>query len=220
MLAAQGQRQRFGLAVFRDEADADVGANGVGRRGDDDGLAIDPEAPRGQVGHAETGQEKIELPHALKAGDAEDLAGPQAERGVAELAGSRNALRGKHLGSKARPVIRSRRECVGKRAPGDHPDDLVVEIERDRARCDMRPVAQHRHRVAKGSNLPQAMRYEHDRHAFSAQSLDDPAEPLDVASGKSGRRLVEQKDARLAEQSPGDLDLLLDGKIQFAGLVV
>ena len=36
-----------------------------------------------QVGHAETGEKQIELPHALQAGDAEDFAGAQAERGVA-----------------------------------------------------------------------------------------------------------------------------------------
>ncbi len=121
VLAAQLQRQRLGLAVLGDEADADVGAHGVGRRGDHDRLAVDPQSPRRHVGHAEAGKEKIELSHALKSGDAENLAGAQAERGVAELAGRRDALGGEDLGAESprgpraagerRGKARARRSC-------------------------------------------------------------------------------------------------------------
>ena len=165
VLAAERQRQRLGLAVLRDEADADIGAHRVRRRGDDDRLAVDAQASRRQVGHAETGEKQIELAHALQAGDAEDFAGAQAERGVAELAGGRNALGREHLGSKPALVF-TRREGVRERAAGDHADDFVVGIGGDGPGRDMPAVAQDRHRVAEGPHLPQAMGNEHRRHAL------------------------------------------------------
>ena len=42
------------------------------------------------------------------------------------------------------------------------------------------------------------------------------AEPVDVASRQRRGRFVEQEDARLAEESAGDLDLLLHGEVEFA----
>ena len=82
------------------------------------------------------------------------------------------------------------------------------------------PLRKHGHRVAEGAHLAQAMGDEHDRHALGALVGDDVAEPVDVAAGERRGRLVEQQDARLAEQRARDLDLLLDGEVEFADLVV
>src|SRR3984957_15619886 len=79
VLAAELERQRLRLAILRDEADADIGAHCVGRRGDRDRFAIDSQVPPGEVSHAETGEEEIELTHALKARDTKDLSSVQAE---------------------------------------------------------------------------------------------------------------------------------------------
>ena len=69
--------------------------------------AIDADAPRGELGHAEGGEEEILLAHALQAGDAEDLAPVQVKldarrafRPTLDVAGAENlggpawALRG------------------------------------------------------------------------------------------------------------------------------
>ena len=52
------------------------------------------------------------------------------------------------------------------------------------------------------------------------QPGDDLAEPVDVAAGERRGRLVEQQDARLAVDGAGDLDLLLQGEVEVADLVV
>ena len=50
--------------------------------------------PASEIGHAETGEKQIELPHALQAGDAEDLAGAQRRtRRRSSLARRRDARR-------------------------------------------------------------------------------------------------------------------------------
>ena len=89
----------------------------------------------------------------------------QAERGVAELAGGRDALGGEHLGSE-HALVFTPWEGVRERAAGDHANDLVVGIGGDGPGRDMHPVAQDRHGVAEGPYFPQAMGNEHRRHAL------------------------------------------------------
>src|SRR5271166_653123 len=208
MLAAELQRKRLGLAIFRDEADADIGAHRLGWRSDYDRLAVDAQMPGGEVSHPETGEEEVELAHALQAGDAKDFAGAQAERSLAQLAGCRNALDCKHLGSQLAPPF-ARREGMRKRAARDHADNFVIGVGGDGASGDVPTVAQDRHRIAKGPHLPEAVGDEHGRYAAGAQAPDDPAEPVDVASRQRRRRFVEEENARATEQGAGDLDLLL-----------
>ena len=48
------------------------------------------------------------------------------------------------------------------------------------------------------------------------ETRDDLAEPVDIAAGERRSRLVEQQEARLAEDRARDLDLLLNGEIEIA----
>ena len=89
----------------------------------------------------------------------------QAERGVAELAGGRDAFGREHLGSE-HALVFTPWEGVRERATGDHANDFVVGIGGDGPGRDMHPVAQDRHRVAEGPHFPQAMGNEHRRHAL------------------------------------------------------
>ena len=148
------EEQRFGLAVFRHEADADIGAHRVRGRSDDDRPAIDPQRSAGQIHHAETGQKEVELAHALKPGDADDFPRAQAERGVLQLAESREALRPEHLGLDPPGGGRARRKCMRQRPPYDHGDDGVVVEVRDRPGGDMCAISQYRHGVAKRAHFP------------------------------------------------------------------
>ena len=84
----------------------------------------------------------------------------------------------------------------------------------------MLAVPQHRHGVAERANLAQPVRDEDGGHALAALSLDDVAQPIDVAARQGRGRLVEQQDARLAEDGTGDLDLLLDREIEVFHIVV
>ena len=110
---------------------------------------------------------------------------------------------------------------MSERAAGDHADDFVVVVVGNRPGRDMLAVAQYGHRVAERAHFSQAMRNEHRRDALArAESAMICAEPVDVAAGQRRRRLVEQQDARLAEDRAGDFDLLLDGEVEFADFVV
>ena len=82
-----------------------------------------------------------------------------------------------------------------------------------------RPLREHGQVIAEGPHLAHAMRDEDDGHAGGLEAGDDLAEPVDVAAGERRGRLVEQEDARLAVDGAGDLDLLLDGEVEFADLV-
>ena len=174
----------------------------------------------GQIHHAETGQKEVELAHALKPGDADDFPRAQAERGVLQLAESREPLRPERLGLDPPGGDRARRKCMRQRPPYDHGDDGVVVEVRDRPGGDMCAISQYRHGAAKRAHLPQTMGNEDDRQAAPLEVGDDRAQPVDIAAGERRRRLVEQKDARLAKDRPGDFDLLLDRQIQPAHLVV
>ena len=95
-------------------------------------------------------------------------------------------------------------------------DDLGVAEIGDRCRCAMcRPLRRMVSVVAEGAHLAQAVRDEDDGDALGAFSArDDLAQPVDVAARQGRGRLVEQEDARLAEEGAGDLDLLPDGEVE------
>ena len=85
---------------------------------------------------------------------------------------------------------------------------------------DVAAVAQDGQAVAEGAHLRHAVGDEDDGGARRLQPRDDLAEPVDVAAGERRGRLVEQQDARLAVDGARDLDLLLQGEIELADLVV
>ena len=84
----------------------------------------------------------------------------------------------------------------------------------------MAAVAQHGHAVAEGPHLAHAVRHEDDCDAVALALRDEAAEPVDVAARQGRSRLVEEQDARPAEQRPRDLDLLALVQVEVAQLVV
>ena len=60
------------------------------------------------------------------------------------------------------------------------------------------------------------MRDEDDGDAVGPEPGDVLAEPFDVAARQAGGRLVEQQDARPAEDRAGDLDLLAQAEVEAA----
>src|SRR5262249_13411845 len=79
VLAVELDEQSLGLAVLRQETHADVRAERIRRRGDRHRAPVDENLAGMDIGHAETGEKKVELPHALQAGDAKDFATPERE---------------------------------------------------------------------------------------------------------------------------------------------
>src|ERR1700761_2318682 len=81
MLAVELDEQRLALAILRQKAHADVRAQRIGRRGDGHRPPVDENLAGVDVRHAETSKKQVELPHALQAGDAEDLPARERESG-------------------------------------------------------------------------------------------------------------------------------------------
>ena len=163
------------------------------------------------------------LAHALQAGDAEDLA-----RAAARSAASASLLAGREVasapstsGPQRAARRRARREGLREGAADDHVDDLGVAQSRRPA-----PVAMWRplRRTVSVSQKARTSRMRCEMKTMVTPCALEPAmispEPIDVAAGERRGRLVEQQDARLAEDRARDLDLLPDGEIELADLVV
>ena len=100
------------------------GAYGIDRRGDRHRTPVDGDLTTDELGHAEAGQEQIELTHALQAGDAEDLAALERERAASQAIAGGEPRRAQHLGRISRPRSWARRKGLGDGAADDHSDDL------------------------------------------------------------------------------------------------
>ena len=94
-------------------------------RGDRHRAAVDADLAAGELGHAEAGEEKIELAHALQAGNAEDFAARESRTTPPRVCGRPRVC--------ARPKPRARqpaaapargRKGLVDRASDDHVDDL------------------------------------------------------------------------------------------------
>ena len=112
----------------------------------------------------------------------------------------------------------ARRKGGRERAADDHSHDLVVADRVDLDRADVPAVPEHGEPIAEPPDLEEAMGDEDDRDVLVRKALDQPAEPVDVAAGEGGGRLVEEQDAGLAEHRPGDLDLLPHRQLEVADL--
>ena len=206
-LPVELQEQRLGLAVLRHQADADIGAHRVGGRGDDD-----------RLGRRRAGRRSADPPCRSRRGT--DRAGPcpaspatprispgaQSERGVLQLADrARGRSAPEHLGARR---ARRRRGRGGKACASERPtimrDHLVVVEVGDRRR------SRYAGRCAAPSCVSQNARTSRRRWEMKtivtpsrARAGDDVAQPVDVAAGERRGRLVEQQDARLAEDARG-----------------
>lgn len=173
-----------------------------------------------QARHAEAAQEQLLLTHALQARHAQDLAGPEAEARLHELAAGRDppCLQRRRRAGRTGALRRPRREGGGQGAADDHPDHLVVADPGHLGRAHVLAVAQDGEPVAEPPHLGHAVRDEDDRDPVRAHLLDEAAEPVDVAAGEGRGRLIEQQEARLPEHGAGDLDLLPLGQLERAHL--
>ena len=129
--------QRLGLAILGHQADADIRArwHRVGEVSTI-GSPVDRRCPRGQLGHAETGEEQIELAHALQAGNAQHLARLQSEASARAACRRSRALGAAARSAPAGARRAARRESVGERAADDHADHLVIAHRRTRLGAD------------------------------------------------------------------------------------
>ena len=99
----------------------------------------------------------------------------------------------------------------------DHVPDQVRGRELGRRSGDhVAAVAQHGRLVAQLEDLVEAMADEQDRDAAIAEPADDREETRDLVRRQRCGRLVEDQDAGVERQRPGDLDQLLVGHRQAA----
>ena len=184
-------------------ADGLAKLTGLAAEADDAGVAlVDAEEDAGHLGP----------PGADQSREADDLAGADLERDVAELADPGQALDLQQDVADRGLDLREERD-----GPPDHVADEVGggQVARGGGH-DVAPVAEHRRAVAQLEDLVEAVADEQDRDAAVAQPADDAEQPLDLVGGQRRGRLVEDQDARLDRERLRDLDELLVGHRQAA----
>jgi hypothetical protein len=70
--------------------------------------------------------------------------------------------------------------------------------------------------IAERPDFSHPVRNEDDGHALALEAGDQVAKPIDVSAREGRGRLVEQDQARLTEDSAGDLDFLLHREVEIA----
>ena len=198
------QEQALGLAVLRHQADADIGAHRVARRCQRHRLAVDADARPAQR-------------RSCRSRRGTDPAGPcpaaRRRRGSRRRAASKPASRELAVGRE--PVARAstvaadrrgprRRPRREGRAPSERP--MIIRITSSspssstaavRCRWPLRSTVS---RSQKRAHLGQAVRDEDDGHARRRRSRSISSPSQSMSRPDEGRgRLVEQQDARLAE---------------------
>ena len=83
-----------------------------------------------------------------------------------------------------------------------------------RPRRQAAAVAEHGHAIGDAEHLRQAVRDVDDASAFAGEPLDDGKHALDLAVGERRGRLVEDEDARVADEQPRNLHELHLGDAQ------
>ena len=144
----------------------------------------------------------------------------QREARVAKLFAGGQLVDRENFGRRAGRLLGAGRKGLVDRPADDHLDDLGIGEVGDGSGRNVAAVSEHGEVVAEGAHLAYAMRDEDHGHAIRLEPGDDVAEPVDVTAGERRGRLVEEKNARLAIDRPGDLDLLLDREVEVANLVV
>ena len=110
------------------------------------------------------------------------------------------------------------RKSLGQRTTDDHFDDLRLGEVADRSGSNVAAVAQDREVVAERLHLAHPVRDEYDGDTLPLQFRDHSAEPVDIAPGECRCRLIQKQQARIAEDSPGNLDLLPHSEIEIANI--
>ncbi len=91
----------------------------------------------------------------------------------------------------------------------EHVLDQGAPVDRvDLVRRDALAVAQHRHAVAELEDLVEPVRDEDDAPALRDEVARRPEHALDLRLAQRRRRLVEDEQARVADEQAGDLDEL------------
>ena len=204
-----GQHQPFALAVGRDIGDAGV----VGRLdiGEDSLVPADDGAfRRGREGAVEA-EEKILLPLADQAADADDFAGAGVKIEIADHAGPEafdpDALLAGHR------TAMGREQAAGIAADHQADESLGIDAGKRLIGGDG-AVLQHRDVRTERAHLVQPVGDEQERHPLVAQPADEIEENMDFVRRQRRGRLVEYEDSRLAEERLGNLDHLLAAERQ------
>ncbi len=198
------ERQPLLLAVLRNERHA--AARGVFRRAGD-ALALEADLARRDAVRAEDRARDLGAARADQAAQADDLAGAYREADVGDPVVGRETFDVEQQLARVLAVL-ARIGAVD-RTPDHQAHQVVRRGLGGQHRGDPAAVAQHRDAVAEREHLRETVRDVDDRDAALPQPPDDGEQPLGLAIGQCGGRLVHHQDARVLRQRLGDLDHLL-----------
>ena len=141
-----------------------------------------------------------------EAGNSQNLAAVDREVDVFEDTG---APEPRHFESNIGLLVARRTVSEHKFAPDHRPHDVTLCDVALRPGSGERSISQAHNRIGKFTDFVKAMRDVDDSHATFAQQVDlvEYSSRLRFAEGR--RWLIEDDEARVASQRPGDLDLLL-----------
>ncbi|MNQ08132.1 hypothetical protein D3C85_209240 [compost metagenome] len=201
------------LAVFRDHGD--TGFHRCLRRGQGGrcfAVAKEHVTGVGTVG-AEDQAQQFRAARADQAGDAEDFAGTQVERGRVDDLAARQAT---HAQQRCAQRAAAQVDGIIGRAAHHQADQIGGRVARDIVVAHELAVAQHGDAVGHALEFFQAVGNIDDAHAFGFQAFDLQEQQLHFAVRQHGRRLVEHQQAAGADQIARDFDHLLVADAQFA----
>ena len=187
------QDQALLLAIFRDIADAML-VQGLGHRGDVNGLACNLNFARQLFGKAKNCLGQFAAPRTDKAIKANDFTRShrQANIAVARARGVSGQLQiGRHV------RLRTRRAFGDPFRAADHHLHHICAAKRGQIRriAGIDTVAQHRHAVADVEHLFQLVADKADRHPIITQPAQNTEQHRGFVWGQGCRRLVQQQDA-------------------------
>ena len=151
---------------------------------------------------AEDGAQELRAPRSREPADAEDLAFAHVEIDVVQHA---RRLRPRTDSATSPEAPLPLRVDVAERPADHHADQRVGGDLVDLPRADDRAVAQHGHAPADGEHLAQAVRDVDEGDAFRREPPDHVEELRQLRLAERGGRFVEDDDAGVARQRPGDL---------------
>ena len=191
--------------------------DGLRRRVDRHRPPAQPDLARVGRRQAEEDPRQLGPARADQPGQAQDLAGADAQVDVPHARRRGSPARGPPA-----PRRPARPATLGKTADSSRPTIIRISSPRETSAIRRVPTRTPSRRAVTRSailrQLLQPVRDVDDPHAVRLQLADDPEQPLDLLVAERGRRLVHDQDPRVGPERPRDLDELLLGHRQPADL--
>ena len=216
LLDGENRNDAIAFAVLRaeDESGVDGGTRGRVLRN----LPGNPDSAAGAIFRAVDEAKQFAAPRTNKTEHADNLTLRHLETD-----GRRHARTGHALDRESAGTVRTGGiiENIAQIASDHRTDDLVDGEPGHRVEgADMPAIAQNRDGIADREDLVHAVRHIKDHVAARLEIADDGKEPLDLAGGKTARRLIEGDDARAAREGLGNFHQLAlrDGQMADLGV--